>query len=277
MEGNEPVRDRDWLQRGVTRRMVFGVLSGGLSAVAWNEMGLTRKKRRARKQPARVGVEAKGGATQRPISEFVEVQGTTQVFVPPVNDVVGWATPSDDPVLFAWIDYVGVADDFLLGALGTATSGKVIEQPQKDGRAKVHVNLHTRNALAWVIELDLAGDILGQIATKQPIFGFRPQEVDDDHPASLVDATLEVVFLNTAPGAPLPDLVKATALGEAPKGFALLAQKFRAHGEGTIRDADTDETSRGRLTVVQVAPRLDKCITADCFPAEIIKVQRVGH
>jgi hypothetical protein len=226
----------------------------------------------------------------RPISDFVNAQGTTQIFVPPVNDVVGWATPSDDPVLFAWIDYVGVADDFLAGALGTSTSGKVIEQPQKDGRAKVHVNLHTRNALALVIELDFScipppppnqdpdlTCVFDQIANKQPIFGFRPQEVDEDHPASLVEAKFDVEFFNTEPGADLPDLVVAMDPDQAPPGFALLSEKFSAHGDGTVRDSDTDGTSPGRLTVVQTAPRLDKCITVDCFPAENIKVQSVGN
>jgi hypothetical protein len=272
VDERETARSLGWSHRSVTRRVGFGALAGGIIAAAGKEAGqaLTKQRARAAAKPSAAADR------QRPISDFVGAQGTTTVFVPPIPDVVGWATPSDDPVLFAWIDYAGMADAFLGGKLGTSTSGNVIEQPQKGGRAKVRVTLHTRNALAWVIEVDLNGDVLDQIANKEPIFGYRPQEVDEKHPASLVDATLDVVFLNTAPGAPLPDLVVATQLGPAPDGFELISQKFRAHGEGTIRDPETGETSRGRLTVVQVAPRLDKCITEDCFPAEIIKVQPIG-
>lgn len=269
MDERETVRSLGWSHRSVTRRVAFGALAGGMITAAELETGQARTKKRAQ-------AAAKPSAAaerQRPISEFVTAQGSTTQFVPPVPDVLGWATFSDDPVLFAWVDYAGVADEFLHGALGTATSGNVIEQPQKDGRAKVHVSLHTRNALAWVIELDLDDvndDVFDQIANKKPIFGYRPQEVDAKHPASLVDATLDVVFLNTAPGAPLPDLVVATK-----PDVEFISQKFRSNGEGTIRDPETGKTSRGRLTVVQVGPRLDKF--PDFFSAEVIKVQPVGR
>ena len=148
MDERETVRSLGWSHRSVTRRVAFGALAGGMITAAELETGQARTKKRAQ-------AAAKPSAAaerQRPISEFVTAQGSTTQFVPPVPDVLGWATFSDDPVLFAWVDYAGVADEFLHGALGTATSGNVIEQPQKDGRAKVHVSLHTRNALAWVID-----------------------------------------------------------------------------------------------------------------------------
>lgn len=282
MDEREIVRSLDWSQRSVTRRLAFGVFAGGIVAVARNEIGLARKKRRGRKKSSRVGEEAKGGVTQRPITDFLSAQGTTTEFVPPVRDVIGWAEPpAPNSVIlpFAWVDYAGVADEYLGGTLGTTLSGHVLEWPQADGRAKVQVNLHATNALAWMIKIDLTGDVLAQIANAPTHFGYRPQDVNNTHPAALVDATLDVVFFNTAPGAPLPDLVTAINGGVStppspPPGFALLSEKFRAHGDGSINDP---APGRGRLTVVQTAPRLDKCITADCFPAEIVRVQPVGH
>lgn len=236
MDERETVRSLDWSQRSMPRRVAFGVFVGGIGAVAWNEMGLARKKRRGRKPSSRVGAAAKGGVTQRPITDFLSAQGTT-------------------------------------------LSGHVLEWPQADGRAKMQVNLHARNTLAWMIDVDLTGDVFAQIANAPTHFGHRPQDVDDDHPAALVEATLDFVFFNTAPGAPLPDLVTAINGGvntppSPPPGFALLSEKFRAHGAGTINDP---APSAGRLTVVQTAPRLDKCITVDCFPAEIVRVQPVGR
>jgi hypothetical protein len=267
----------------VTRRVLFGAIAGGMGGVAWHEIGLSRKKHRSRKSPARVGAEAKSGIVHRPISDFVDAQGTTQVFVPPVNDVRAWTTPLDEtPLSFAWIDYVGVADDFLDGDLHTGTSGMVTEQPNGDGRAKVNVVLHTHRALAWVIDLVLDDTVLEQIAGKTPFFGYRAQEVDDDHRPALVEVTFETAFLNTAMGAPLPDLVKAEALGEPPNGYEPLALTFRAHGLGATRDAETgDETGRARLTVEQVGVDLNRtdptCNDTDCFPVETVDVRRIGR
>ena len=276
MDERDMVQGLDWSQRSLTRRVALGLLAGGMGAVAWNEIGLTRKRHRSRKQPSRVRAEAMGGATQRPISDFLDAQGSTQQFVGEVRDVVGWLTPSADPVLFAWIDYVGVAEEFL-GDLGTTTSGKVTERTLKDGRAEVHVVLHTRNALAWVIELDFSciptppgtdfTCVFDQIMNTVPIFGFRPREVDAGQgEPSLVDSTLEVTFVNSAPGADLPDLVTIDPAN-------LIFEKFRAHGGGTIREP---ETRPGRLTVVQTGVRLDRP-DKNFFPAEIIKVQPTGR
>ena len=260
-------------RRCITRRTALGALAGGVATTVWSGGGLARKRRgRA------VGTESSGGSRKRPIGDFLDAQGTTQVFVPPVPDVVGWATPSDTPVLFAWVDYPGGADGFRGIQLGTRTSGNVSEKRLKDGRAEVKVELKTTKALAWVIELDLGGDVLDQIANKQPIFGYRPQEVaaPSKPKPSLVESKFEVKFINTAPGAPLPDLVKATALGEAPEGFELLTEKFEAKGRGTIRNGQNP----GHLLIVQVGIRLNRtnpdCTTTDCFPVEIIRVQRTG-
>jgi hypothetical protein len=261
-------------RRCITRRTALGALAGGMTAVAWSSSGLARKRR-----GRGVGAESAGGTRKRPIGDFLDAQGTTQVFVPPIPDVVGWATPSDTPVLFAWVDYPGGADGFQGLKLGTKTSGKVSEKRLKDGRAEVKVELKTTNALAWVIELDLGGDILDQIANKQPIFGYRPQEaaMPPKPKPSLIESKFEVEFINTAPGAPLPDLVKATALGEAPEGFELLTEKFEAKGRGTIRAGQNP----GHLLIVQVGIRLNRtnpdCNTTDCFPVEIVRVQPVGN
>jgi hypothetical protein len=282
-------------QPGLTRRMALTVIAGGMGAVAWHEIGMSRKKRQNRKSRARVGAESQGGVTQRPISDFLSAQGSTSVFVPPVPDVLAWSSPANDDGLlpFAWVDYTGKADAFLGGPFGTTTSGKVLEWPQADGRAKVQVNLHTRNALAWKIDVDLTcippppeGEdpdltcIFDQIAGSAPtIFGFRAQDVDDDHPAALANSTLDVVFFNTAPGEPLQDLVTAINGGvnvppTPPAGFEMRSLKFHAQGSGTI---NIPTTRPGRLTIVQTAPRLDKCITSDCFPGEIVRVQPVGQ
>lgn len=290
MDASNMGRSGNRLSSALTRRTALAALAGGMGAIAWGDTGLTRKKHRARKPHSRVGTEAKGGVTQRPISDFLSQQGSTSVFVPPAPDVIAWAVaPTQGIQPFAWVDYTANADADLDLGLGTTASGKVLEWREADGRAKVQVNLHTRNALAWMIEIDVTcvptppgtdfTCVFNKIANNTPVFGYRAQDVDDDHPAALADSTLDVVFLNTAPGAPLPDLVTAINGGVntppiPPPGFELLSLKFNARADGLITDP---EIRPGRLTVVQTAPRLDKCITGDCFPAEQVRVQPVGH
>lgn len=275
MDENDMNRNREWSQRGLTRRVAFGLLAGGIGAMAGTESGLARKKPRTRKPPSRVGAESRGGGRVRRIGEFVGVQGTTFDFVSPVPDVVGWATPSADPPLFAWVDYAGVADGFQGLKLGTKFSGTVLLKPLDDGRAEVRVILNTRNALAWVIELDLNGDVLDQIANKTPLFGYRPQEAaaPPKPKPSLVDSQFHIRFINTDLDAPLPDLVEAAFALEPdpPEGFELISLDFRAHGIGTIRDGNR----RGRLEIRQVGEELN---TPDAnFPAEVIEVRRLGR
>src|SRR5687767_8006772 len=97
-------------------------------------------------------------ATQRPIADFVNAEGTTGIFVPPVADFIGWGSAAaKPPVRFASVDYAELADTYLSGqglSLGTRTAGQVTEQELADGRAKVSVVLHTTDALTWVIAFD---------------------------------------------------------------------------------------------------------------------------
>ncbi len=74
------------------------------------------------------------------------------------------------------IDYAGLGARVIrkktAGAvsLHTKTDGLIYERPLPDGRAEVTIQLHTRNALTFVIEEPAADyDALGH-----PIFGYRP-------------------------------------------------------------------------------------------------------
>jgi hypothetical protein len=281
-----------WLQREATRRGAIGVLAGGFGALAGSEIGLARKKRRTRKSPARVGAEAKSGATQRPIGDFLSAQGSTSIFIPPVPDLIAWGTTfSDLPITFGWMDWAGVADAYLEDAvgidLGTTTSGKVTERALKDGRAEVQVILHTRRALSWATLIDFT-EPHNPFLENPTIFGHRAQSLVDDpslDPA-LGESTFEATFINTAPGADLPDLVVAYNLGDPPPGFELLSLKFHGRANGSLADG-----SPGRLTIAQTGLKLNtlvdceefpddprcKSALADGFPAEIVRVQPVGR
>jgi len=218
-------------------------------------------------------------ATHRPISDFVNAQGTTMVFFPPVPDYVGWSSAlNKPPVRFALVDYAGLANEFIedhVGgfSLGTTIDGSVLERSLADGRAEVTVILHTKNALAWVS----AGDPNGSL-----LFGFRTSDIMADltRTPGLAESHLMVVFKNTAPGAPLPDLVAAFILGTPGPGQELVFISFHANAKGPLHAVfGVPEGTPGRAIVTQTGVLLRgpfKGATADGFPAESVELRVIG-
>jgi hypothetical protein len=106
--------------------------------------------------PMTIPVQAQGN--QRPLSDFINAQGTTTCFTPPAPAQLGWGTGNNKtngnknltPGRFALIDYTGLEGKYLLSQgidLGTTVSGSVLERPLADGSALVTVDLQTKNAL----------------------------------------------------------------------------------------------------------------------------------
>ena len=206
---------------------------------------------------------------QRPLSDFLSAQGTTSLFQTPVPDYIGWF--NNPPTHFALVDYAGLASKWLQDnggpSLGTQVSGTVSERPLADGRAEVTVILHTTNALAWVSTADDA--INGTL-----LMGSRAQAILADpanHPPALGGVEFMVVFNNTAPGAPIPDLVDAFILGNAAPGQELIALSIRISAVGPLHAAfGVTEGTPGRLVVTQTGNfrTPGRGATADGFPAE---------
>lgn len=220
---------------------------------------------------------------QRPLKDFLSQQGTFCVddgsggctlFVPPDPNFLGWSTNfAETPLRFAGVDYAGLVKNYPSGMQPVVT-GTVMERPLKDGTAEVTVDLHTTNANMFVIELDLGGDVLLQIADKRTLFGHRPRDVKAGASQALADTHLHTVFINTAPGAPLPDLL---AINGTP---AMKFLAFGAHGHGALTwEFGVAEGTPGRCTIVQTGlfnpPGLPKH-HPDLFPVEAINLQVVG-
>lgn len=214
---------------------------------------------------------AKGAApvSTRPISEFVAAQGTSNIFIPPVPDFVGWG---DNPFhQFASIDYAGLAAAWLHangGAdVGTEVSGTVVERKISDGRVVVTVVLHTTHAITWV----WGGD--GDFATGPTQFGYRATELlaTPTLVPAFSNCEMNVEFTNTGPGAPLPDLVDAFILGNALPGQVLRRLMFRSSGTGAIHEVfGVPEGTPGQLIVSQTGILIThfQGATADGFPCE---------
>jgi len=227
-----------------------------------------------------VHVEAK--TIQRPIGDFLSTQGTFCVdggdpcllFVPPDPNFLGWTNDLDSPVIyFAGVDYAGLANAY--SGRTPQISGTVTERPLPDGTAEVTVLLHTKNANAWVIELDLNGDVLGQIAERPTLFGHRPADVLAGAAQAVLDTVLHVVFINSAPGAPLPDLIEINGTP------AVRFLSFKANGQGPLTaEFGVAEGTLGRCTITQTGLFMTHghgAALEDSFPAESIRLNVAGH
>src|SRR5262245_37394083 len=209
--------------------------------------------------------------TQRPIEDFLAAQGTfcfpdgqggCLLFTdPPVPNFLAFRQP--EPERCAVVDYAGLANRWLEQRSGGAISlettveGTVTERPVEFqfefgsfiGR-EIHVRLHTRNALTWVVEgcTTLVSDAL--------LFGQRAPEVLAGADAALGEALLELRYLDgefgSEPGGPLADLVQLVAfpLGEQ----AIIALRFRVSADGELHEAfGVPEGTPGQATILAVS------------------------
>ena len=216
-------------------------------------------------------------AVQRPIEEFVNAQGTfcfddgmggCFLFVPPAENFFGWGDPAKG--ICAAFDYAGLANKAIKthsgGAidLGTTTSGSVTERPLADGRAEIHVILHTRNANTF------GQSACNNFNTDPLTFGHRPADVIAGAEPALGNGTFQVKFIIPAPGAPLPDLFEAD--------LTMVSIYFTAFGKLHAASGFAAGTP-GRLTCTQTGLFFTGFHGAvgDGFPAENIDVQPVGH
>jgi hypothetical protein len=194
--------------------------------------------------------------------------------------VVGWTNDLDsDVVYFGIVDYVGIALPGTYPAgKSPRLSGSVSERALADGRAEVTVLLHTKNALAWVIELDLAGDILDQFANKPTVFGHRAADVRTGSAKALANSFLHLRFINSAPGAPLPDFVQLANLPGPGQQLKFMAFTAQASGPLTALFG-VPEGTPGKAMIVQTGlfGRPAQPLAADAFPAEDISLFAVGR
>lgn len=180
---------------------------------------------------------------------------------------------------FAAVDYAGLWNKQIEEqsggsiSLGTKIEGKILEQPLPDGRAKVTVQLHSTNSLAWVTEAewDDNGNLVGDL-----LFGnFWESVVFAGAEPALGEWFLKWVFINKAPGAPMPDLLAAAM---DPEMVEWISVSVVAHADGVLQAAfGVPDGTPGHLQITQESPfAAGKGATADGWPVENIKLKVVG-
>jgi hypothetical protein len=169
---------------------------------------------------------------------------------------------SGGPLIF--FDYFG-RDNAIFGlGLPTWIDGTITETRQRDGRASVHVVMHSSDVITWAYQGPL-------------IFGHTPSQVKLGADAALGDVTLTVDFINKAPGAPLPSFWQLMFVPSV--NYQLVRIGLTANADGTLRAAfgvpegtpgKAHTTQRGLYAVQGILVNGD-----DVYPAEKVDVHAV--
>ena len=215
-------------------------------------------------------------ARVRPLTDFLQAQGTISSVFFPVPDYLSWTNEAPSGPAGS-IDYAGLANQFLIAnglpSLGTKIDGNVEELPLSDGTAQVTIVLHTTNALAFVTDVN-----------NVPLFGYLATQLAP-HPTlkpAIGDSHLKVVIKNSAPGAPLPDLI--CLVGACPMNFELLFISFYATATGPLRSTfGVLENTPGRLSIVETGlfalpelPIKSRVSQQGGFPVERVDLKAAG-
>lgn len=232
---------------------------------------------------------ADGPAKRRPLSDFLNTQGSLNIYIPPVPDYWGWVAPPPGVKTPASsyvggnsgsCDYAGLANKWLVVTmgrpdldLGTSFSGSVTERAMKDGRIMVQVELHTAKALTF--GLRVTAPDFGDFATDPLIFGARAQDVLAGASPGIGECHASFAWKQN-PG-PLVDFNHT----EGQPGFELVSLSFRANASGplTALAGYGPAGTPGRLIISQSGfiRTTFKGATADAFPAEFVEVRATGN
>ncbi|HVE59850.1 MAG TPA: hypothetical protein VNB22_23760 [Pyrinomonadaceae bacterium] len=212
-------------------------------------------------------LEASAGARQRPLSDWLDAQGSV---VNPVTcnspTVLGFADPNF--TYFGFADYSGKINACITAHGGPVFnaefSGSVTERDLPDGTAEVTVIEHFTNTYAYALD---GAPPFG------PVLGYRQSALlgQPDHPVGTANGMIQVKFLIPYPGAPLPDLIDAF----------LLSIKARIQGEGPLRASfGVPEGTPGKFIVSQtglfnISGHGNGVL--DGFPGEIVNVFQSGN
>jgi hypothetical protein len=221
---------------GLSRRTFLRKVGGTVAAASVGGLGLLASHR------------ADATTVQRPLSDFLNAQGTfcfpdgiggCLLLFPPVPLYIGGGNA--DNSMIAWVDYAGVASRWAGGAFGTQINRTVTERSLSDGRAQVDVTTHTTRALTFVTAGYPPGPLL---------FGHYAPDVLAGADGAFGSSSFRISFINTAPGAPLPDLIQLSFFPASGQEIVLIGLEGTA--KGTLRGAfGVPDGTPGMLTVAQ--------------------------
>ena len=218
--------------------------------------------------------------TTRDLTDFLSAQGTFMIpgYPGPVAGFFSWTDLAGRNMA---ADYAGLVKRCWPGLnLPTSSAGVVIERPLNDGRAEVTVILRTQNAVTFVAHQDPASGILlfGQRWNRSGVCGDASTSGLDN--PTLGDIFIQIVFVNTAPGAPLPDLIQlfnSPATGQEGRTLKVSAKavgplyNLPDIDDGTIGQASTEQVGLLYKYGTQGKPAIDG------FTVERVDLKPIGR
>jgi hypothetical protein len=191
---------------------------------------------------------------KRDISDFLSTQ---------VSVITGLDPNDPDQKLFV-SDCAGYLNDNYLLGLPSTFDGSIMEKPLPDGRAEVKISIRAHNVLTYVLS----------VLTGPPypvLFGASRSMVEGGATATLGEAKLEITFINSAPGAPIPDIyaMDISRITFNASAFGPLTAAAGLGPDGTRGHAWTNQV--GLLTKVHGHPSIDG------FATEYVRLQAVGR
>lgn len=204
----------------------------------------------------------------RPFSDYLNAQGKTSFWVPPVPDFLGFSDPRGarpnyfSLFRFGSLDYNGTTAAYLAShggpQINTTVTGSVMEIPLQDGRARVIVKVHTENALTFTFTATLdyvVGDPLYYLHAPLD-FGYRANDLlaNPGLTPSLGSSDFTMTFYNPAPGAPIPDIMDLVYTSRI---VDVIAWSYKSTSSGTFHAlSGFPEGSQGIVVNNQKAPFL---------------------
>jgi len=203
---------------------------------------------------------------QRPISDFIDAQGTTNIWQP-YGDEIAWSENANqfDTPNAGWFDWLGFANEYFVANggpdLGTVITGNVTERPIPGGRS-VHVTLHGENVMAWAFDNWLDPDYPNPWADKPLAIGAREDAVFAGATPALGECNFLWAFTDTNPvGSALPDLVYTFNVGpwqDPPDYWPYMDWATQLHFDGSATGALHEasgwpEGTPGEMHISQVA------------------------
>ena len=226
---------------------------------------------------AAMPVSASGHAYSRPFSDWTAGQTPLDTASPVEFSIVWWYEAATGEALVvdmdgrvaSWIDANGGQ------APGPQLQGTVTERPLPDGRAEVTVTETIRGAITygWQDVNDFA-----DFPSGPKLFGYRAEEIAASAPAVTGKASFAITFINTAPGAPLPDFAHLAFAPDA--GQEIVFSHFDSGAFGPLRSGSGyADGTRGMAATQQIGNfrTTGGGATADGFPVEFVSFRPVGR
>ena len=201
---------------------------------------------------------------QRPIHDFIAPNLVGGLWL--------WNEPGDPA--YVYVDYFGRFNAEYVLNLGTTIDGMITERELRDGRALVRIVFHVSNALVIAHDSTLPGPVADNL-----LFGHVPVQIQAGEEPGLGDVLLKLEFINTAPGAPLPNLVE---LFDPPPGIEMKKFLLVTTAEGPLSELfGVPDGTPGMLQTTQRALfdvyGIIKYGDDNIYPAEHVNIWAVGN